>query len=424
MLLNWHVRYLDTRDKQFKGRNLWLETDALDPAAKAAVEATHELKDTGRGREMLRFRHLFRGDDPTSGNRSALCDLQGRMSYFNIPDYFEDETGKELTHQQMAVALSGSPHAVLIPPGARQHDIDYMLAPRPSILIDQVTLSQVQLNILGYFARDLRELLASAFYKDGPGTLTGLGGKGSWVLKTAVTDEEIRSSVMIFRLLYMENERANFVKAVAVFHQALLSHPLARWVKGIAGEYEKELEEEPDCIPLVALGRLSFSRKRLIDVFLYTRYAHQPLGKNEQRAKQFQDCLAAVGGNQDVLTMLFLTEVWRCALHYRSAGIVIADFYDRYCRFHKVAGGVLASLRSDHPGLGTLEKQEAREARIFREKAVELAKAIWEREGRPDGGYTQFLNPAIEQLQAAMGRTSGSRGSPGTALQGDPAAEW
>src|SRR4051812_21386560 len=116
----------------------------------------------------------------------------------------------------MAVALTGDPDAVLFPAGTEQHIIEYALAERRPIPIYKISLSQDQLKILGYFVRDLRELLASAFYKDGPGELTSTDSRGP-TLQTAVSDEEIRSFVTIFRRLYMENEPANFLKAVAVF---------------------------------------------------------------------------------------------------------------------------------------------------------------------------------------------------------------
>jgi hypothetical protein len=149
---------------------------------------------------------------------------------------------------------------------------------------------------------------------------------------------------------------------------------------------------------------LPFTCKRLIDVYLNTRYAHQP---DERRARQFNECLAAVGGNRPVLTWLFLTEIWKCAIEICNAGRVIAEFYDRYCRSHNNAPDVLVSLRADHPGLGALEKQADKEARILREKAEELAIALWEHAGRPAGGYTAWVGPALERLRAATGRGEG-----------------
>jgi hypothetical protein len=83
MLLFWRIRYLDSRDKQFKDRDLWLNTDSLDLVTKAAVEATYDLNEPSR-RSMLRYRNLFREERPDEN-------LHAFGGCFCVPDYFEDE---------------------------------------------------------------------------------------------------------------------------------------------------------------------------------------------------------------------------------------------------------------------------------------------------------------------------------------------
>ena len=38
MRLFWRIRYLDSRIGQLKYRDLWLDTDAVEPVTKAALE--------------------------------------------------------------------------------------------------------------------------------------------------------------------------------------------------------------------------------------------------------------------------------------------------------------------------------------------------------------------------------------------------
>lgn len=397
MLLLWKIRYLDTHDRQLKDRCLWLETDALGSVDRAAVEAIHALREVRGGRDMLRFRHIFTEHDYTKAELDDLGSRHDSVGTVCIDDYTEDENGNELTNKELAVILTGNPHAVMFSSHARQHDIEYALSEKRPIVIDQISLSQEQLSILGYFARDLREMLASAFYKDGPGSLAMQGGPPA--LETAVTDEEIRSFVTIFRRLYMAKERANFLKAVDTFTQATGDCSLSKWISGVAGEYEQDMRDRPGFVPFVRQEEMTFSRKRLIDVFLYTQYAHQP---KKGRARQFQECLASVGGRHALLTWLFFLELHHCAMHIRNAGVIIAGFYDQYCQYHKVPGGVLASVADDNPGIGTQEKQGVRRERILRERAEQLAKAIWEERGQPSGGPEQFSREAREQLEAAI----------------------
>lgn len=404
MLLFWRIRYLDSRDGQFRDRDLWLDTTTLDSATKAAVEATHNLQDPGHGRGMLRYRQLFRERQLSTIDVNQLLGSYDDLNTVFIHDYFEDENGNEVTNQRIAVILSGKPNAVMFPARTPQYEVDYALAMNRPIPIGQISLPAEALSALGYFTRDLREMLTSAFYRDGPGKLTGhVGGEPS--LQTAVSDEEIRSFVTIFRRLYMKTEPANFLKAAEVFANAVAGHPLANVIRGRAGEYQAELHSPPTLVPFAGGGAVPFTRKRLIDVFLYTQYVHQP---DQRRYRQFHECLAAVGNRRPVLTWLFLTEMWACALHVRNAGVIIADFYDRYCSHHQVSGGVLDSVSKENAGIGALEKKAAFEARILREKTEELALAIWKQNGEPAGGPMQFLQQTHEQLRNAMGNSDSS----------------
>lgn len=396
MLLFWRIRYLDTRDKQFKDRDLWLDTDSLDPVTKAAVELCNEQKELGCGRDMLQFRHLF-SEKSIDSQLDAVWSRARSMSTVSSYGYFEDENGNELTNKQMAVVLSGNPGAMMFPSSARQHDIALFYAEKRPIPIDQISLSQEQLNVLVYFTRDLGEMLDSAFFGEGAGTLKSSGG-GAMVLSTAVTDEEIRSFVTIFRRLYMDKEPANLRKAASVVELVLTEYAFGRWIKGEAAEYEATLAGTPSFVPLPAGNKFPFSRKRLIDVYLYTQYAHQP---SKDRLRQFGECLAAVDGRRALLDWLFLTAMWECCLHMGNAGRWIADFCDRYCECHQVSPDVLVSIADHNPGLGGLETKEACRERIFTEKAEELAKSIWREKSCPDGGPNQFIDQARQRLREA-----------------------
>jgi hypothetical protein len=411
VILFWKIRYLDRTDKQFKDRYLCLRTKTLDPVTRAAVELVAEAETTKDKRDILRYRHLFR--------ESRLEDLPddqhnwGQFRTVGPTEYFEDETGAEINQRDMGPILTGDPHALFLPAGTKQHDIDLMTAERKPIPLASVTLTQDEIRLLGYFVRDLLELSESAFMKDGPGTLSSTGSASQSPtglmsspndsqpsLKTAATDAEIRSFVTIFRRLYMYKEPANFKKAAAVFVKALGDHPYAKWVAGAAGEYEIHLASVPNLVPFVQPQSCSFTTKRLIDVFLYTQYAHQP---DESKERQFNECLRQVNGKQSLLTWMFLTEIWKCSLEIGNAGRFISNWFRRYCDHHAVSPGVLNSLQSEVAGLGAAEKDAQRSARLFREKVEELEMELWKQAGRPDGGPVQFRATARDQLRQALG---------------------
>lgn len=398
MLLLWKVRYIDTCDRQFRDRNLFLDTETLDPVTKAAVELCHELSTPGHAREFLRYRNLFEERHVAAGEINELHRRYGGFSPVSVHDYLEDEKGKARSLDEIGAIVTGRPNVISVPAGAKHHDIEYMLAEKRAIPLQEATVSEEGLRVLGYFSRDLAELCDSSFYREGPGTLTQ-SGNADFRVETSVTDEEIRSFVTIFRRLYMTGEPAGFLAAASVFVEAVGDHPLGRWVEGAARQYETELAGPPDFVPYVGRDKVTFGRKRLIDVFLYTRYVHQPDGR---RTQQFDQCLAAVGGNRALLTWLFLGAIHHCSVHIRNAGVRIAAFFERYCECHDVRPELQSSVASENPGIGTLEKEREKRERLFEEKAEEIARTLWRSADRPAGGPAQFLPEARAKLRVYM----------------------
>ncbi|MGD0387388.1 MAG: hypothetical protein ABSC42_00415 [Tepidisphaeraceae bacterium] len=396
MLLFWKIRYLDTRDKQFRDRDLVLDTEDLDPVNKAAVELCKSLDTVSNKREMVRFRHLFR---ECSGHEMEAIwpKHKGKVQWFLIPDYSEDEKGGEIRRSAVAVALTGDPNAMMFPSNTPSHYVNYIVGRPSPIPLDRIKLSDSSLDIFRIFSRDFREMVASAFCNNSYVSITLRGGCDA-ELHTQATVDEIRSFVTIFRRLYMAGDPANFVKAAAAFVDALRGYPVAELVSGIVAEYESILESPSD--PFQLRGKDRPTGKLLIDVFLYTQYAHQP---EKKRLRQYRECLEAVNGSPSILTWLFLQVLQKCCVHIRTAGAIIADFYDEYCRCHGLPAVALPSIGKDNPGLGLLEKDPVRRERLLSEKAEEIAKALWEKAGQPAGGYLVFLDQARAQLTAALG---------------------
>jgi len=401
MVIFWKVRYLDRNDKLFKDRGLFLDTTTLAPAQRAAVELAIEAKSRPQ-RDFLKYRPLFREEVPNQSEKGMMRDA-GRFDVFSLSNYFEDENGNELSDREMGPVLTGDPNTILVPSGLDKHDIDFMLSEPKPLPIAEITLSTDNLRLLGYFVRDAQELGKSAFLKNGPGRISWSGSLRSPgkepVLETPVTDDELRSYVTIFRRLFMTNEESNFVKAATVFGNAIGDHPYANWVIGVRDAYKAKLERTSDFRPFVPQGQCTFTRKRLLDVFIYTQYAHQPTA---DRQRQFGKCLDQVKGKKSLLTFMFLTEIWQAGLEMNSAGRVIAGWFGHYCEHHQVTPDVHNSLLQDHPGIGSLEKDEDRKKRLFREKSEGLAMELWQAEGRPEGGPMQFLHVAQKQLRTAM----------------------
>jgi hypothetical protein len=397
MFLCWKVRYYDRGDKLFKDRDLYLDTDTLDHIAKAAVELCHAMDERGHGRGMLRFRHLFQEHRYTHSEIETLVERHGSYIGFCVTDYFEDDIGNDVSGTPVNV-MHDEQLITFVLPGVSKRRAAAPKSTRTPIDFTKISVPPQHLTALGYFSRDMRELMSSSFMKEGPGSLVSKGK--SLTVETAVTADDIRAFVMVFRRLYMEKEPAGFLKAIRIFVEVVPGEPLAGWVMQFASEYTHMLSAAPHMVPGVADKEQLFCTKRLIDVFLYTQYAHQP---DEKRAKQFKECLDQIGGSSAKLVWVFLTAVWQCSITMMNAGRIVADFYDRYCQCHLTAEDIVASVLKTTSGIGALEKKDVRRQRLFREKAEELSTTLWQANGRPHGGPMQFIREAKVQMCELLG---------------------
>lgn len=219
----------------------FLVDECTGPAvARWLREQSHEVFSVFVDKGILNYRHLFR--EESESKLDANKPIRRSDTVF-LPDYFEDEEGKEITLAEIVRLQTGNPNRIPVPSGAQHHDIEYMLSEDKPMPIAEVKLSSDEVRLLSYFKRDFEELSHSAFMKDGAGSLKGRNSitapEGGFVLETAVTDDEIRSFVTIFRRLYMAGEPANFLDAVKVFAECMQDNPEGKWVAGAAKSYER-----------------------------------------------------------------------------------------------------------------------------------------------------------------------------------------
>lgn len=389
MLLCWTIRYFDSNDKEFKDRNLRLDTETLEPATRAVIEMLQANRRELGERKWLEFRHLFQEGDLGAEEWKAHMEAGIAVSAFCIPDYFENENGEEITLAQVAPAITGQPNAIAVGRGAKQHDVDYALADKPTIQIGEIKLTEKQLRILGYFTQDLRKLAASALMREGPGSM------GQHVV-TVATEEEIESFIMTLRRLRSPEEIGGLDKAVGVLSEVLGPHPLARYIVAQKEEFRAGLEETPPFLFTTGGKKPVFSRKRLIVVATYTLLAHQ-------RSKHYEACLAETEGNEELLLWYCLNAVWCAGGEIINIGREICRFYDAYCNAHDTRAVIPPSIGRRSPGVGVAESREQLTKRVFREKTEELMLALWQQNDRPEGGPMRYYEEARRQLAAVYG---------------------
>ena len=273
-----------------------------------------------------------------------------------------------------------------------------MLGPSIPYDLDSKILSNEELRVLAYFVRDIKSLGSTALVKEGPGTLQA---GPYYKIETAVTHEEIRACVAIFRTLYMENEPANLKKAASIYIAATQGTPISRWVSAKLDSYQTELMSKAGCMIPEFRSTIAFTTKRIIDVFLYTQFAHQP---DERRQRQYGECLTQMNNQHDALMWLFLTELQDCYLRMLTVGNVICHWFDSYCQHRCIEVDYLKSITDSHEGIGKLEKRDDTLKRMYEERVQAIAEKLWEHAGKPAGGPPIFRQDAKNKLDALLER--------------------
>lgn len=375
----WKVCYYDSSSKRFAQKMLFVDTDKLAPVEKHAIEMIVERQDMATARDMLGFRQLFSEMEKTGSKRSS-------MRGFSMLSYFEDEQGIEIPLAKVGPMMTGNPDAVLAPILFDDADVKLMLSGSVDFDYSVISLSSEELRVLSYYLRDVEELRQTEFYNDGPGTLS-FGNPCE--IKTGVSMDEIRSCVQVFRRLYMQKEPANLCKAAEIFVKALKLHPLANWVESKVSEYSSDLQAPPS-EPMLQLT-LDFTTKRLIDVYLYTLFVHQPDSKRE---RQFKSCLKSVNDDEHLLLWLFLNALQECICTYVNIELYLRIWFDGYVLYKSESVDIVESLRRSHPGVGLIEKKDERLKRIFDETIGKIAESLWIEEGRPVCGPGAYVKRA------------------------------
>jgi hypothetical protein len=388
MIIEWSVQCFSRTNKNFFDRYLVLDTASLDPITRSRVEMYLEHR-SSQEREILKFRHLFKEREVPSSEGKLRHD-----SYhsFAILDYIEDEDGKEITLTECARIQTGNKNIVAFPSHYRPHDIVLDLSPNspvPENPQDHIDLSQVDIDTLAYFVKDVAELKENAFYSTQP-VLRAVGGV--YTIST-IAVEHIVSFLTIFRRLYMQKERGNYNNACAVYARHYLNKRLTNWVTAERRLYNKFLAAKTRVI--FANGEKSFTNRVLIDTMLTVRFAHQP--KDDLR-HQYDTCLREAG-DLPRLEWMFYHVVQEAAFYYSRAHGFISNEIGWYLkRTGKSPTFDFAPYRNELGRGEQLTAEQTREDTLQRH-AEKAGREVWEQAGSPEGQLERFIREAEERLR-------------------------
>ncbi len=369
-----------------------VDTNELPPLDQHALEMLVEAG--GLTAEKFRnWRDRFRAHDehvpiarPTGYSGGLHC--------IAIEDYCEDGDGNGLTIENGIRIVMQNEDLVILPSGTRAHDVALAFtdnSPIPEDPLSYFQFTQSEVNGLALFLRDIKELRQSPFYQ----RHSTMHSFGSQLRLETISVDLIRSFIVVFRRLYMtgKHDVGNFRDSCDVYCARFWNKRLIDWVAEERRLYDEFLHgpaaEFPGTQPVY-----SFSNKRLIDVFLYTRFAHHP---DETRTRQLRQMRVEVG-SEDLLEFMFYTAVQHAAMIYCNVSQYIAFEMDGYWKvggLHPTADVTPFCNGADRGVLLTAE-EEVRDRLMKR--AAKLGEELWKNAGSPSNELPQFVQDAIQHL--------------------------
>jgi len=391
MRIHWTVRCFNRKAKESFDRHLFLDTDtdSLDAVTRSRVELCIEQRSTHE-RQVLKYRHFFKEAKPLSPEADIPSK---RFCVICVRDYFEDEDGQEISLTQIVRIREGNDNLVVFPSHYRPHDIVLSLSensPVPENPQDHVNLGQEEIDALAYFVKDVVELKGNAFYSSPP-TLTSVGGVYS--IRT-ISVEHIVAFMTIFRRLYMQGERGNYMNACPIYAHRYLNKRLTTWITAERRLYNKFLAAKAT-LPIMLGGEKSFTNRTLIDTMLTVRFAHQP---KDDLQHEYETCLREAGDGRR-LEWMFYTIAGEAALYYSRAHSVISNELEWYLRVTgKRPTFDFAPYRNESGRGEQPTAEQAREERV-RRQAEKLGGELWEEAGRPERQLERFVKEAQDRLR-------------------------
>ncbi len=380
-----------------KERWFSLDTDTLAPLEKHRIELL--IDSCAVNGEAFRGIRMWFQQSEEAISLDKLNHYPGEIKGFSVDlhSYWESDDGCRLTEAQAIRIVTQNPDLKIFPPGTRQHDVTLALtdnSPVPNNPLAFFQLTQSEVNGLALFLRDIKELRQNPFYER-HATMRSVGNE--LTLETISVDL-IRSFITIFRRLYMSGKHdvGNFRDSCDVYCSRFWNQRVIDWVAEERRLYDQFLEE-PAAKLVGTKPVFSFSNKRLIDVFLYTRFAHHP---NESRTRQLKQMRVEVGSDE-WLEFMFYSVVQRAAMMYCNVSQYIAFEMDGYWK----VGGLQPSAdttpfcNAGDRGVLRTAKEESEER--IRKRAERLGEDLWKNAGCPANTLPQFVEDAMRQLSAS-----------------------
>jgi hypothetical protein len=267
---------------------------------------------------MLKFRHLFIEQHKDSAPVTIAA--RGDASVFTTVslhrEYFEDETGAEISIQDMTRIASGNPRAILL-------EAESILEIGPTCMLAPEKWDVAKANTLFSFMQVIRVVSNSEWAKVRSSfTLQkdGASGQENVVARTFPDVGSMSAVLTLFRQLYGKDDLMN--KACGIYLQHSSNGVKKTWIQLCHKRFNSFTTGSTP-----PLGSIPVSR--LFDIFLYSAgLVHAPASENETYRTQFSS-LVAIHGREKIV-MAINWAFWQTLGYATDAFHVIEQDYDAW----------------------------------------------------------------------------------------------
>lgn len=262
---------------------------------------TFSIGATNSHERMLRFRQMFVFVEKSIDHLKRLTsDSEIRVfTGVNINrDYFEDETGQEISLQEMIQIASGNKNLILF-------DVENIAKIGPTDICAKEEWTVDKANTLFNFIQVVRMIYRSSWFKKGSTITTS---SGSIVKSDFPTVENMCSILTLFRQLYAPSDK--LMEKVCKVHDEHSSNSTRKiWISDRLKKFKQSLNAEPSFIHLQEC-----TAKDLFEAFLYgTGIVHSPSKRNHRNRDRLSELLRQHGREKVIMAV---NGSFRTALKY------------------------------------------------------------------------------------------------------------
>ena len=390
---------LDRKSLGIFDKTVMLDTSRLSEEQQIMVDIALRRKELLDDTSLfIPLRHLF--TSYTNGT-NLPC---GKMTCIFVQQYHEDEEDNPLNEIQFVQTISRIDHLIQLHDGnyikdcVFPNDGEHWNIPELTIIDRKdFTFSEEDIWCLNTFINDSFRLSKSPLLS-APHPYTLEIRNNCCICTKSITDEQLTSSLIEFRKLYMENEPCNFLKTMKkMTDRRMIHHPIYLTFNSFRDEYNNflgKISNIKSLQPPLQMNNVSvdiLSDKvtgfNIIKSVLYTGLIHQ----GEEKERKLRSSIESELKSNGLLEYIFCFLVSSISSIIQESAVFIYNILRH-----------INLLRITMPQASISDAERLFNAYVLR-KSYALSEIIWKKRGYSRKGCLQFHQEAKRMIDLTFG---------------------